>query len=158
MQSLPFTLSAPAVLTRKVRSFCGNYLCILAIPSSTKQQHLSPFFLSSSLKGSGVLPAIQGKAWIWFYSLSRMLRLLPLISLMSFIFNFFFFAGPFSSTCTCSSNFYPKNKSANRSKLASPFTRFHLLLPSNFSTPQLIQTLHSCGYLQPPRFSHSSAQ
>lgn len=43
IQSLPTALSTPAILTRKLRSFYGNYLCIFAFPSSIKLLHLSTF-------------------------------------------------------------------------------------------------------------------
>lgn len=112
---------------RKLRSLCGNYLCILAVLPSIRQLHLTTLFLSSNLKGSGGLPAIEGRGCVWFCSLSLMPRLLPLV--------IFLFVLDLQLCLLCwplSFNLYTffkllskKSKSTNKNELTSLFTRFH---------------------------------
>ena len=136
-------------------------LLVRLCDSLQHQTATSIIILSSNLKGSGVLPAIQGKAWIWFYSLSLMLKLLPLIFLYPLPSIFSSLLTLFLQPIHALQTSIQKGKSTNKSRLTSPFTWFHRryhpisLLPSSFRLSIAAVYIH---YLQRPRFRPCSAQ
>lgn len=74
--------------------------------------------------------------WCWGFCHS-------LFFFLSFIFNFSFFASPFPSIHTHSSNFYPKEEINKQKQADLSLLWIPPPLPFNFSPLQLIQSLHS---------------